>query len=575
MVSVGDRVRLTRFRVEAIVEAIGDNGIRVMIQNMEHALYGASIWVARSDLQMLQPSARSGTSASTSAADEDKKDAREGEVSSDEQEQQQPEEGEGEGGSLDGGSGDNGDGAASSASSSSDDGDEDEDELQENEAVVVRWKATKRSSEREYNAVVSELRPSSSAGGRPQRVKVQFDIDHQHAWVSAPSVRVMADADGPSLPAWSRPGKRVEALDPNSPDVDCWHDARIDEARRGVAEGDGDDGVRLWVRYQTSGLCQWLRAHHVKEPGAPPPPQEDGSASDAGADHRISRSRAKPPPKSRASRDQAAARASRPATAVHSEGTSEAAASDAPRLQVVRVSRRWGHPGDEVWLLLSTAASAALEMRCWFGEWAAADTRMLAPNVVVCTVPEAAAGLRVKSTSIRLLLRPRLLHVRGRGETQAHAQAAPGAAGGAGQEGGEDESHDGGDALKRWIALSTACSMDFEISPPRAGAAPQDDHGRAEAGPAPEDAPRGGGGGRGGTRGGGEERTEFESAEDHIGEEVVDDGGLDADGVAPSPSSAAGGADVKHRTVCSEDTAEDGVLGGAEGYPTELDSDSY
>ena len=41
----------------------------------------------------------------------------------------------------------------------------------------------------------------------------------------------------------------------------CQLDAlqqQLDEARRGVSEGT-DDGVRLWVRYQVSKLCQWLR----------------------------------------------------------------------------------------------------------------------------------------------------------------------------------------------------------------------------------------------------------------------------------------------------------------------------
>ena len=39
---------------------------------------------------------------------------------------------------------------------------------------------------------------------------------------------------------------------------------------RGVVEKN-DDGLRLWVRYQESGLCQWVRLGQVREPGSDTP----------------------------------------------------------------------------------------------------------------------------------------------------------------------------------------------------------------------------------------------------------------------------------------------------------------
>ena len=74
-------------------------------------------------------------------------------------------------------------------------------------------------------------------------------------------VRVMADFEPSALPAWARVGRRVEALDPNG-DPSRWFDAAVEEAVRGVS-GAHDDGLRLWVRYERSGLCQWLRRHEV------------------------------------------------------------------------------------------------------------------------------------------------------------------------------------------------------------------------------------------------------------------------------------------------------------------------
>ena len=62
----------------------------------------------------------------------------------------------------------------------------------------------------------------------------------------------------------ARAGRSIEALDPLS-SGDTWHAATVDEVRQGVSdEGLGDDGLRLWVRYEKSGLCQWLRRHEVR-----------------------------------------------------------------------------------------------------------------------------------------------------------------------------------------------------------------------------------------------------------------------------------------------------------------------
>ena len=119
--------------------------------------------------------------------------------------------------------------------------------------------------------VVTAMR--SAAAARPVvavgRVRVQFDATLEHAWVGSSSVRVMGDADEAATPDWLRAGASLEARDPvgEARGAVVWHRATLEEgARQGVKEDrDGARcGLRLWVRYEASGLCQWLRREHVR-----------------------------------------------------------------------------------------------------------------------------------------------------------------------------------------------------------------------------------------------------------------------------------------------------------------------
>ena len=93
------------------------------------------------------------------------------------------------------------------------------------------------------------------------------------------------------------------------------------------------------------------------------------------------------------------------------------------------LSRRSGCAGDQLWLLLSsetTAQSATIH----FGQVAATDTRLLAGNVVACSVPhEAPLG----TTGVRLSV------------------CLPGSS---------------SSAATKHGAVSPGCSMRFEVLPP-------------------------------------------------------------------------------------------------------------
>ena len=53
-------------------------------------------------------------------------------------------------------------------------------------------------------------------------------------------------AETQSIPVWARPGRRVQALDPVGKQR-VWHDATVEEVRRGV-EPD-ERGLRIWLRF--------------------------------------------------------------------------------------------------------------------------------------------------------------------------------------------------------------------------------------------------------------------------------------------------------------------------------------
>ena len=281
------------------------------------------------------------------------------------------------------------------AEESGDDEDEEEEEegceYEENDAVVVQW-GIRRGVTRDYNAVVSELRPRQ----RGPSVRVQFDAGGKHAWLSHTAVRLMPEAALETLPSWAHPEAPIEAVDPVSGDRRTWHPATVVEVRRGVAEaseggGRGDDGVRLWVRYSVSQLCQWLRLSDIREAGVhrASPAAHDADGSDG------------------ATRDRVVQRPSKRArSAAPYEGRSQgnsasrhwrSAPSEAAHPQVLRLSRACGYPGDEVWVLLASPLAGVpaqqLTPRVLLGGENAANVQLITPTVLSFTVPrDAAAG---------------------------------------------------------------------------------------------------------------------------------------------------------------------------------------
>ena len=311
-----------------------------------------------------------------------------------------------------------------SATSSDRDG-----QLEPNEAVVVAWRAkTRGSASREYNAVVMAVK---RARGKPVRVRVQFDSGGATAWLPASSVQLMPDAAA-ALPAWARVGTSVEAVDPFATSR-VWHAGTVDEARQGVCEGSEDDGLRLWVRYELSGLCQWLKRGEVRLAGSCAP-QAAASAPRAHNSRTVAAPALAAP--ALAAPAAVAPAAAPPASAAICRGApSRSEAASVHKLQVLCLSRRSGHVGDVLWILLSDHAldSTLHAPVVQFGQVLAPETELLAGNVVACTVPpHAPAG----TTGVRLSVR----------------------------------SVADGDAAKA-KPISPGCSMRFEVLPPHAGAA--------------------------------------------------------------------------------------------------------
>ena len=300
------------------------------------------------------------------------------------------------------GSGDDDDGSSSSSG----------DALEENDAAVVKWGG------REYNCVILELKPKRAKG-----VRVQFDATLQVAWVGMNSVRAMDEADE-DVPAWATSGSSVQALDPVSGDGKTWHAATVEETRRGVNEGKDDDGVRLWVKYEASQLCQWLRILDVRRSSRSDPDPErpralPGLADEEEADNQgretSSANEPEVPGPSEAARPRHAAAKSRTQPSAFSSCahvSSFSAVVTPSKLQVEGLSRSSGCVGDTVWLLLSgnassthaATASVACSFEVSFGATPAIDTHALAPNVLECTVPR---GAPLGVTSVRLLVQSR------------------------------------------------------------------------------------------------------------------------------------------------------------------------
>ena len=123
-----------------------------------------------------------------------------------------------------------------------------------NDAVLVRWG---RGRGRSYPAVVTCVDETHHA-------TVQFDEDRTHARV--PKKRIVRMAEAENLPTWLCPKSKVFALDPLATPHEGvaaqWHSATIIDARRGPERA--NEGLRLWIRYDVSGLCQWVRHKQVR-----------------------------------------------------------------------------------------------------------------------------------------------------------------------------------------------------------------------------------------------------------------------------------------------------------------------
>uniref|UniRef100_A0A7S0NMT7 PHD-type domain-containing protein n=1 Tax=Calcidiscus leptoporus TaxID=127549 RepID=A0A7S0NMT7_9EUKA len=258
--------------------------------------------------------------------------------------------------------------------------------LENNDAVLCQWG---RGTGKAFSAVVSKLEAKA--------VCVQFDVDHTHARV--PQERVTRMPAARDLPDWLASGRSIEAVDPLSPDhVPVWHAAVVLEARQGAEAG--DDGLRLWIRYRSSCLCQWVRLAHVRPSGT-------AHASVAEPQHQAApASPAAPSARKRKGEGQEARSSAKPsvpltaASTARSSGAAAAVLSSASSgarglryLPISRLSRDSAYEGEccAVWLLLvRTVSSSNAGFTVCFGEHESPG-ELIAPRLLACLVPSAVA----------------------------------------------------------------------------------------------------------------------------------------------------------------------------------------
>jgi hypothetical protein len=221
--------------------------------------------------------------------------------------------------------------------------------LEVNDAVVVLWG---RGSGKPWAAVVTDLGEDS--------VTVQFDSDRSIATVPVHKVSPMPLAQG--LPAWMGNGSRVEAVDPLAKGRAVWYSATLLEARQGPITSP-DDGLRLWVRYQPSKMCQWVKRKHVRGVGTAAKEPDAATAQP----------RPRKPP-------------------------------NVP-IAVKRISTRAVIPGGELWLLLGASADKRLSQSTFevsFGSHVS-PAELIAPSLLSCLVPSTLpAGVSPLSVAAQL-----------------------------------------------------------------------------------------------------------------------------------------------------------------------------
>ena len=271
---------------------------------------------------------------------------------------------------------------------------DEEDELEENEAVVVQWGKGKL-----WSAVVCTLRREGPR--QPRGVKVQFDADHAHAWVARSAVRPMELVDAADLPAWLRPGGALQALDPCSARRE-WHAATVQEVRRGVEAGEA--GLRVWLKYTSSGFCQWLQRSGIRPPrgGADDggdnseggeggkgvgTAEADGDGDGDGVGDGDGNGASQPTPKSRKRR-----RAAGSSEQAAAQGVARAAARGQGEIDAIaeigRLSRPAGEAGCARWLLATKPLPKLGALAVHFGGLPPQPAELIAPNVLACVVPE-------------------------------------------------------------------------------------------------------------------------------------------------------------------------------------------
>ena len=166
------------------------------------------------------------------------------------------------------------------------------------------------------------------------------------------------------------------------------HEALIEEVQQGISDR-LDDGLRFWVRYTRSGLCQWLRTAHVASTdGTPfpsatlPPPPSSVAKSKSGKQHRPQEP-----------------------SAVRSDERTISSANSRPSpvdSQILEISRSCGAPGSEVWVLLGRHPRN-VRFEAAFGDTKVTNVRSLASNVIAVCVPH---GLHPGQTALQLMAWP-------------------------------------------------------------------------------------------------------------------------------------------------------------------------
>uniref|UniRef100_A0A7S4B6B0 PHD-type domain-containing protein n=1 Tax=Chrysotila carterae TaxID=13221 RepID=A0A7S4B6B0_CHRCT len=265
---------------------------------------------------------------------------------------------------------------------------------EENDAVCVAWGRKGRGSTTAYSAVVCAV--------EERHALVQFDVDASVARVPLSRVRVMPVTTLP--PELLGEAVEIEAVDPSADAPTRWHDAEVLDARQGAEQG--ERGLRLWVRYRGSKLCQWLRIEHVRAKGSGKEAPSRGwnavPRAAGGAERVLGATGLKKRHSQSNSSDQKRSREEQGSEATRDDARSRsevASRNDAAVTAISRVSCQSGstEKGCELWLMLERHVPLRHGARyiVWFGAHSA-EAELLAPRVLACRVPRDAPPASVQ-----------------------------------------------------------------------------------------------------------------------------------------------------------------------------------